>query len=143
MRHFVRPLFVIATLLAAAVPARASCPTCVVRDFFAALEQHDFVRARSLTDGAAADLIAEVLAAIDREAAQKHVQVELQVRRLDLVVQPANRAGQIPIDVEYDVAVFGRKWLIRHLARRLNGTVRFLMDGPSAHIAAIIGDLSP
>jgi hypothetical protein len=124
-----------------APPARAEPPSLTVRGFFAALEQHDFGGALARTDGAAARVIGELLAAIDREARSRNAQVSLRVRSLRVQERAAVTSGPVPVDVTYDIDIIGRRWIFSRVARRLSGSASFLVDARRPCIVAVVGEL--
>ncbi|MGZ3429594.1 MAG: hypothetical protein ACXVCV_23245, partial [Polyangia bacterium] len=134
-------LMVLACSLTIAAPARATAPTSTVRSFFAALDRRDFGGALAFTEGTAASVIANMLDTISREAARRHVDVELKVRSLHLTEGERDESGQIPVEVTYDIDVVGRKWFFHRVARRLSGTASFYVDGSAPRIVAISGTL--
>jgi hypothetical protein len=133
----------LASSLLVAAPAFASQPgpsSLTVRNFFGALEQRDFGGALAFTGGDAQCTVARLLEKIRHEAARKHAKVELKVRNLQVVEHPAT-AGQVPVEVTYQVDVIGKKWIFRRVARRLSGTAHFYVDEKTPRIVTIVGHI--
>ena len=134
---------VLACLVTLSAPARASEPASTVRSLFAALERRDFGGALALTKGRAASVLSGMIDALDREAARRHVDVELKVRSLSVTERGRDADGQTPVDVAYDIEVIGKKWLFQKVARRLSGTASFYVEERAPRIVAIVGMLGP
>jgi hypothetical protein len=136
-------------LIAASDPALAASPaassqTCaarVVHGFFDAFEHRDFKRALGFTSGSANAATQKLLATLERRAAAQHAVLEIKVRRLELAERAPNALGQIPVDVAYDIDIFGRKWFLRWFGRRLSGKASFYIDAGGPSIVVIDGHL--
>lgn len=139
--------FASAVLLAAslfAVPlasaADAEPPSETVRGYFDALGRQDFTRALSLTSGAAQKRTEKMVGDLRQQAAAAHAQVELKVTRVD--VDDAVTDGD-SVKVSFHIDVIGKKWMFKKVARRLEGTAHFRVEGAAEpRIVAIDGQLA-
>ena len=116
-----------------------------VRGYFQALARNDFPRAISLTVGAAQERTEHMVGTLRRQAAAAHAHVELKVRSVE--VSPPSRdqvadGEPVPVDVQFDIDVVGRKWFFSRVARKLSGRAQFYVASAApARIVAIEGNL--
>lgn len=146
---------ILASLLAwSPAPARADSASdsadqadaaSTVRGFFDALAKNDFKRALSLTMGAAEARTARMVGDLRQQARDHHADVELKVRSLHVEPprpEPLEAGLPVPVDVEFDIDVVGKKWVFRKVARKLAGRAQFYVGGAGApRIVAIEGSI--
>jgi hypothetical protein len=137
-------LATLALLVSLAAPARAeSLGSSTVRSYFDALGRNDFARALSLTEGAAQQRTASIVNTIAKQAQAHNARVELKLRRLRLVEEPAAAPrAPVPVAATFSIDVVGHKWFFSKVAHRLAGTAQFYVT-PTAQprIVAIEGNL--
>jgi hypothetical protein len=138
-----RLIFSLAALwLFAPRAAEAAPPTDAVKGYFAALDQQDFARALSLTDGAAQARTSRMVSTLKSEAAQHHARVEVKVTRLAVQQPGAPEPRGVPVPVRFHIDVVGHKWMFHKVARVLEGDAQFFVDPAHAdRIVAIEGNL--
>jgi hypothetical protein len=123
-----------------ATGARAAAPCDTVRSFFAALGRHDFSGALGMTAGPAATTLGGVFGAAEQQAARAHAALEVEVRDLHVTEGVPDAAGRTPVDVHYEVNVFGKKLFFKSLVKRIVGSSQFVVD--RGRIASL-GTFSP
>jgi hypothetical protein len=146
MRSFVAAALVASLFHTAAAPSHAQPHGAgeTVRGYFEALGKNDFQRALSLTVGAAQERTARMVGSLKSQARAADARVELKVRRLRVAERPERlEAGlPVPVDVDFDIDVVGRKWWFSKIARRLAGTAQFYVaSSVEPRIVAIEGKL--
>jgi hypothetical protein len=121
-------------------------PAATVRGYFEALGRNDFNRAISLTAGSAQQRTLRMVGTLKQQAAAAQAKVELQVKRVAVSHPPPERMAEglpVPVDVEFDIAVVGRKWFFSKVARHLAGRAQFYVAAalPTPRIIAIEGKI--
>jgi long-subunit acyl-CoA synthetase (AMP-forming) len=78
---------------------------------------------------------------LKRQAAAAGAHVELKVKQVR--VQTAQRRAEglpVPVDVQFDIDVIGKKWIFSKVAKKLAGRAQFLVAG-SSRIVGIEGNI--
>jgi hypothetical protein len=133
--HRLLSIMLCALALLLTTVARAQKPADTVRSFFGALGRHDFRGALGLTAGSASVVLGGVLNAAEEQAARAHAALEVEVRDLRLIEGATDAAGRTPIEVRYDVDVFGKRSFFRSLVRHVAGSSQFIVaDGRIASV---------
>src|SRR5262249_41365265 len=109
----------------------------LVRGYFAALERKDYDKAIRLTVGPAQRSTEQWVGCLQQQAAQQHADVELKVQRLDL--KPNNDGVRVKVD--FNIAVIGKTWVFKKVARTRAGTAEFKIANNGDHIEHIDGNL--
>ena len=117
-----------------------------MRGYFDALGKNDFPRALSLTAGAAQSRTEHMMGTLKQQAAAAHARVELKVKHVEVSQAPPEHLAEglpVPVDVQFDIDVVGRKWIFSRVARKLSGRAQFFVAcaSPAPRIIAIEGKI--
>jgi len=116
-------------------------PAATVRGYFDALGKNDFPRALSLTAGEAQLRTAHMVGTLKQQAAAAKARVELKVKKVEVLPSPPPGAdGTVPVVVQFDIDVVGKKWIFSRVARKLAGRAQFYVAAAEpSRIVAIEG----